>query len=130
MLYINMNPTKINYQGSDLLRERNQLKPSRMRFRPVFSLPMTIIMSTTAASASKNTSYTNPGWHSDPSCTFVPESDNTFFCTTSSLLTFPGIPVYASNDLIHWKLASHVVTRPTQVPEIGYATSQTQQDGL
>ncbi|EAU31779.1 predicted protein [Aspergillus terreus NIH2624] len=85
------------------------------------------------ATTPKNSTYTNPilpGWHSDPSCTFVPEEDNTFFCTTSSFLTFPGIPVYASKDLIHWKLVSNVVTRPEQVPEIANSTSQTQQDGL
>ncbi|KAL4737979.1 glycosyl hydrolase [Aspergillus similis] len=84
-------------------------------------------------SNAQNSTYTNPilpGWHSDPSCTFVPEEDNTFFCTTSSFLTVPGIPVYASRDLVNWKLASHVVTRVTQVPEIANSTSQTQQDGL
>lgn len=49
-----------------------------------------------------NKSYTNPilpGWNSDPSCTFVKEWDNTFFCTTSSFLSFPGVPVHASKDL-------------------------------
>ncbi|KAL4790052.1 glycosyl hydrolase [Aspergillus venezuelensis] len=86
-----------------------------------------------SATAVQNSTYTNPilpGWHSDPSCTFVPEEDNTFFCTTSSFLTIPGIPIYASKDLINWKLASHVVTRLDQVPEIANSTSQTQQDGL
>ncbi|KAL3438042.1 glycosyl hydrolase [Aspergillus tetrazonus] len=84
-------------------------------------------------SNAQNSTYTNPilpGWHSDPSCTFVPEEDNTFFCTTSSFLTVPGIPVYASRDLVNWKLASHVVTRVSQVPEIANSISQTQQDGL
>ncbi|KAL6236936.1 hypothetical protein BDW75DRAFT_229056 [Aspergillus navahoensis] len=83
-------------------------------------------------SNTKNSTYSNPilpGWHSDPSCTFVSE-DNTFFCTTSSFLTVPGIPVYASKDLVNWKLASHVVTRFSQVPEIANSSSQTQQDGL
>ncbi|KAL4956763.1 glycosyl hydrolase [Aspergillus filifer] len=86
-----------------------------------------------SATAVQNSTYTNPilsGWHSDPSCTFVPEADNTFFCTTSSFLTIPGIPIYASKDLINWKLASHVVTRLDQVPQIANSTSQTQQDGL
>ncbi|KAL2813672.1 glycosyl hydrolase [Aspergillus granulosus] len=80
-----------------------------------------------------NSTYLNPilpGWHSDPSCVFVPEENNIFFCTTSSFLTTPAIPIYASQDLTTWKLASHVVTRPSQVPEINNATSQTQQDGL
>ncbi|KAL5342368.1 glycosyl hydrolase [Aspergillus crustosus] len=102
-----------------------------MKVWQVLSLLTAFVIS--PANAARNSSYTNPilpGWHSDPSCTFVPEEDNTFFCTTSSFLTFPGIPVYASKDLINWKLVSHVATRPIQVPEIGNSTSQTQQDGL
>ncbi|KAL4978395.1 glycosyl hydrolase [Aspergillus desertorum] len=62
-------------------------------------------------SYAQNSTYTNPilpGWHSDPSCTFVTEEDN----------------------LMNWKLASHVVTRVSQVPEIANSTLQTQQDGL
>lgn len=49
-----------------------------------------------------NSTYTNPilpGWHSDPSCVFVPERDNTTFCTTSSFTVCLGLPIYASNDL-------------------------------
>jgi beta-xylosidase len=94
-------------------------------------------MSSTTKSAvlasSQNSTYTNPilpGWHSDPSCVFVAEENNTFFCTTSSFLAFPGIPIYASQDLVHWKLVSNAFTRPEQVPEIANSTSQTQQDGL
>ncbi|KAL4900306.1 hypothetical protein BDW74DRAFT_182855 [Aspergillus multicolor] len=101
-----------------------------MRPWPAFFILTVLVMSSSFA---QNSTYTNPilpGWHSDPSCTFVPEEDNTFFCTTSSFLTVPGIPIYASKDLVNWKLASHVVTRVAQVPEIANSTSQTQQDGL
>ncbi|KAG4440764.1 hypothetical protein IFR05_003751 [Cadophora sp. M221] len=68
-----------------------------------------------------NKTYNNPilpGWNSDPSCTFVKEWDNTFFCTTSSFLAFPGVPVYASKDLTNWKLASNALNRPGQLPEL------------
>ncbi|RAO67419.1 uncharacterized protein BHQ10_003431 [Talaromyces amestolkiae] len=107
-----------------------------MKVQRAFSLLVAFVMSskTSAALASShNSTYTNPilpGWHSDPSCLFVAEENNTFFCTTSSFLTFPGIPIYASQDLRHWKLVSNVFTRPEQVPEIANSTSQTQQDGL
>ncbi|RHZ53915.1 uncharacterized protein CDV56_104868 [Aspergillus thermomutatus] len=86
-----------------------------------------------AASANANSTYTNPilpGWHSDPSCIFVPEQDNTFFCTVSTFLTFPGIPIYASKDLQNWKLVSNAFNRQSQVPRLANETSQTQQDGL
>ncbi|RKK88255.1 hypothetical protein BFJ69_g111 [Fusarium oxysporum] len=50
--------------------------------------------------------YTNPtlsGWNSDPSCVFVAEWDSTFFCSTPSFMAYPGLPVYASKDLINWR---------------------------
>ncbi|RMY83314.1 hypothetical protein D0862_11731 [Hortaea werneckii] len=53
-----------------------------------------------------------PGWHSDPSCVHVNE---TFFCVTSTFLVAPGLPVYASKDLVNWKLASHGWSRPDQL---------------
>lgn len=57
------------------------------------------------ALASNSTFYNPaiPGFHPDPSCTFVPEWDNTFFCASSSFNAFPGIPLHASKDLQNWK---------------------------
>ncbi|PYI28613.1 hypothetical protein BP00DRAFT_438323 [Aspergillus indologenus CBS 114.80] len=75
------------------------------------------------------TNYTNPilpGWHSDPSCAFIAAWDETFFCTTSTFLAFPGIPIYASKDLIHWKLVSHALSRPSQAPFLRNATGQSE----
>lgn len=75
-----------------------------------------------------NFTYRNPilpGWHSDPSCVNV---DNTFFCATSTFLLTPGIPIYASKDLVNWRLASHVLTRPSQLTK--YNTSTDQNDGI
>ncbi|KAK2758607.1 hypothetical protein FQN54_003297 [Arachnomyces sp. PD_36] len=65
------------------------------------------------------TSFKNPilpGWHSDPSCIYVPEPEDTFFCAASTFLAFPGIPIYASKDLVNWKLASHAWNRVEQFP--------------
>lgn len=67
--------------------------------------------------------FTNPiisGFHPDPTCVFVPELDNTFFCTFSSFLTFPGLPIYASRDLINWKLISNALCRPDQLPSLAF----------
>ncbi|KAJ3960752.1 hypothetical protein N0V92_002592 [Colletotrichum tropicale] len=72
-----------------------------------------------------NTSYTNPilpGWHSDPSCTFVPEWNDTVFCTTSTFMAFPANPVYASKDFVNWRLASNAVNRVSQFPVIRSGT--------
>ncbi|ELR07414.1 hypothetical protein GMDG_02549 [Pseudogymnoascus destructans 20631-21] len=86
-----------------------------------------LILPTLASTMAKNSSYTNPilpGWHSDPSCIYVAEDHNAFFCATSSFLSFPGMPIYTSKDLVNWRLASHVVSRPSQVPQIGLTVSQ------
>ncbi|KAK0372429.1 beta-xylosidase [Colletotrichum limetticola] len=73
-------------------------------------------------------SYFNPvlsGFHPDPSCIHV---DETFFCVTSTFTWFPGVPVYSSTDLRHWTLASHVLNRREQLPQLENAP--TGQDGL
>ncbi|PVH68456.1 glycoside hydrolase family 43 protein, partial [Cadophora sp. DSE1049] len=48
-----------------------------------------------------NLTYFNPillGFYLNPSCIFVPENNNTFFCVLLSFFAFPGIPIYASRD--------------------------------
>lgn len=78
-----------------------------------------------------NSTYTNPilpGFHPDPSCIFVESWNRTFFCTTSTFLAFPGLPVYASQDLQAWTLTSSVFNRPSQLPAL--ATEVTQTSGI
>lgn len=80
-----------------------------------------------AAAQSENSTFFNPvlpGWHSDPSCVQV---DGTFFCATSTFIAFPGIPIYASKDLVNWKLASHAWNRESQLPGISWSTIEQQQ---
>lgn len=74
-------------------------------------------------SAQNVSTYHNPiisGFYPDPTCTFVPELNNTFFCTFSSFITFPGLPIYASHDLINWKLVSNALNRPEQLPALAF----------
>ncbi|KAI1438468.1 glycoside hydrolase family 43 protein [Xylaria sp. CBS 124048] len=76
-----------------------------------------------------NSTYLNPvlpGWHSDPSCTQV---DGIFYCVTSTFISFPGLPIYASKDLLNWKLVSHVWNRESQLPGVSWNTTG-QQDGM
>lgn len=82
-----------------------------------------------APAAAQNSTYYNPilpGWHSDPSCINV---NNTFYCVTSTFISFPGLPIYASKDLINWKLISHVWNRESQLPGYSHATNG-QQEGM
>ncbi|KAH6690769.1 beta-xylosidase [Leptodontidium sp. MPI-SDFR-AT-0119] len=72
-----------------------------------------------AEALATNSTYLNPilpGFHPDPSCIFVPELDDTYFCASSSFLVFPGIPIHASRDLRSWKLISNALSRPSQLP--------------
>lgn len=75
-----------------------------------------------------NSTYTNPilpGSHPDPSCIFVEFWNKTFFCATSTFLEFPGIPIYASQDLQTWRLISNVFNRPSQLPALATLVTQT-----
>ncbi|TVY67697.1 Non-reducing end alpha-L-arabinofuranosidase BoGH43A [Fusarium oxysporum f. sp. cubense] len=75
--------------------------------------------------------YTNPtlsGWNSDPSCVFVAEWDSTFFCSTSSFMAYPGLPVYVYKDLINWRHIGDALVRQSQIPKME-SRSIGQQDG-
>ncbi|KAI0026106.1 glycoside hydrolase family 43 protein [Xylariomycetidae sp. FL0641] len=76
----------------------------------------------------ENSTYYNPilpGFHPDPSCIFVPEWEDTFFCASSSFNAFPGIPLHASKDLQNWKLIGHVLNRREQLPKLAETNRST-----
>ncbi|EXJ62389.1 hypothetical protein A1O7_02823 [Cladophialophora yegresii CBS 114405] len=80
------------------------------------------------ALAASNSTFTNPilpGFFPDPSCTFVPEWDDTFFCASSSFNAFPGIPIHASKDLTNWKHVSNVLNRAEQLPTLAITNKST-----
>ncbi|KAI3317765.1 glycoside hydrolase family 43 protein [Xylariaceae sp. AK1471] len=80
------------------------------------------------ALAISNSTYTNPilpGFHPDPSCIFVSDWDDTFFCASSSFNAFPGIPIHASKDLQNWKLIGHVLNRKEQLPRLAETNRST-----
>ena len=60
--------------------------------------------------------FLNPilaGFYPDPS---ICRAGDTFYLVTSSFSFFPGIPIFESNDLIHWTQIGHVLDRPSQLP--------------
>ncbi|KAI1130077.1 glycoside hydrolase family 43 protein [Nemania abortiva] len=85
-----------------------------------------VASASTSASTSNSTYYNPvlPGWHSDPSCTQV---GGTFYCVTSTFISFPGLPIYASKDLLNWKLISHAWNRESQLPGASAETTGQQQ---
>lgn len=58
---------------------------------------------------------TNPiirGFYPDPS---VCKANGKYYMVCSSFEYFPGVPLFESDDLIHWKQIGHCLTRKTQV---------------
>lgn len=97
--------------------------------RILSSLLPALLAWSAAPAMAENSTYYNPvlpGWHSDPSCTQV---NGTFYCVTSTFISFPGLPIYASKDLINWKHISHVWNRESQLPGYSWATNG-QQEGM
>ncbi|KAL2074176.1 hypothetical protein VTL71DRAFT_7954 [Oculimacula yallundae] len=53
-----------------------------------------------------------PGFAPDPSVVLV---DGTFFLVNSTFHMFPGLPIYASKDLISWQHIGNAINRPEQL---------------
>lgn len=54
-----------------------------------------------------------PGTHPDPSVCRVGED---YYLATSSFAYFPGVPIFHSRDLVHWRQIGHALTRASQLP--------------
>ena len=63
-----------------------------------------------------NETYTNPvipGGFPDPSICRVGDD---YYTVHSSFEYFPGVPIFHSKDLVHWKLIGYCLTRKSQLP--------------
>lgn len=59
--------------------------------------------------------FNNPiitGFHPDPS---VCRKGDNYYLVTSTFEYFPGVPVFYSRDLIHWRQIGHCLTRKSQL---------------
>ena len=82
-------------------------------------------------------SYRNPilaGFFPDPAIT---RAGDAFYLVNSTFAYFPGIPVFKSADLVHWRQIGNVIDRPSEVKFDGlgvsrglFAPSITFHDGL
>lgn len=61
-----------------------------------------------------------PGFYPDPSVCRVGED---YYLVTSSFEYFPGIPIFHSRDLVHWKQLGHVLDKKSQLPLEGVRSS-------
>ena len=74
------------------------------------------LMCLTASPASASDTYRNPvipGFHPDPSICRV---EDDYYLVNSSFEYFPGVPIFHSKDLVHWRQIGHVLTRESQLP--------------
>src|SRR5579884_1418378 len=62
-----------------------------------------------------------PGFYPDPSVCRVGED---YYLVTSSFEYFPGVPIFHSRDLVHWRQIGHCLTRASQLPLTGAACSR------
>ncbi|MBN1303255.1 MAG: glycoside hydrolase family 43 protein [Anaerolineales bacterium] len=62
-----------------------------------------------------------PGFYPDPSICRVEEE---YYLVTSTFEFFPGLPVFHSRDLVHWRQIGHVLDRPSQLNLDGLAPSR------
>ena len=68
--------------------------------------------------------YRNPvlaGFHADPS---VVAANGKFYLVNSSFTFFPGIPVFQSDDLVHWQQIGNVIDRPQTLDFDGLEVSR------
>jgi alpha-N-arabinofuranosidase len=77
----------------------------------VFFLPLFTILNSLFSQSYKNPVI--PGFHPDPSVCRVGED---YYLVNSSFEYFPGIPIWQSKDLVHWKQIGNVLDRPSQLP--------------
>ncbi|NLF98898.1 MAG: glycoside hydrolase family 43 protein, partial [Lentisphaerae bacterium] len=62
-----------------------------------------------------------PGFYPDPSICRVGED---YYLVTSSFEYFPGLPIFHSRDLVHWRQLGHVIDRPSQLCLDGLQSSK------
>lgn len=53
-----------------------------------------------------------PGFYPDPS---IVRAGEDYYLVTSTFEYFPGLPIFHSRDLVHWKQIGHVLDRPSQL---------------
>lgn len=78
----------------------------------------------TASAAAMPATFDNPvisGFASDPS---VCRAGEDFYLVTSTFEYLPGLPVYHSRDLVHWRLIGNALSRESQISFVGRKSSK------
>lgn len=62
-----------------------------------------------------------PGFYPDPSICRVGDD---YYLVTSTFAYFPGVPIFHSKDLVHWKQIGNILSRPEQLNLDGHGVSR------
>jgi xylan 1,4-beta-xylosidase len=84
-----------------------------MNFQKIFILILFVTVSanfTSVTAQVKNPIL--PGFYPDPSICRV---GNDYYLANCSFSFFPGVPIFHSSDLVHWKQIGHILDRPSQL---------------
>lgn len=93
-----------------------------MKFKDII-IPVLLVF-TVAVHGQEIYSLHNPvlsGFYPDPS---ICKTGNDYYLVNSTFAYFPGIPVFHSKDLQHWKQLGNVISRPSQMNFMGDGTSR------
>jgi len=73
---------------------------------------LTLVMLLTIVCSAQTENPILPGFYPDPSICGV---GNDYYLVNSSFSFFPGIPIFHSTDLSHWKQIGNILDRPSQL---------------
>lgn len=83
-----------------------------------------LIAPVAATAAERPATFANPvvsGFASDPS---VCRAGDDYYLVTSTFEYLPGLPIYHSRDLVHWRLIGHALSRESQISFVGRKSSK------
>jgi len=89
--------------------------------RLIVSIALAMAASMAAAAPVTYKNPVVPGFHADPSVCRVGKD---YYLATSSFEYFPGVPIFHSRDLVHWRQIGHALTRESQLPLKGQRASR------
>jgi len=79
-------------------------------------LTVVVLLSALGAGCSQAGTFNNPiipGFYPDPS---ICRAGDDYYTVHSSFEFFPGVPIFHSKDLVHWRQIGYCLTRKSQLP--------------
>lgn len=85
-------------------------------FRSVWAISCVLFLAEAVHAQATFRNPVIPGMNPDPS---ICRAGDDYYLVTSTFEYFPGLPIYKSKDLVHWKLIGHALSRASSNPLMG-----------